>query len=97
MILEPKKIKSVTVSLFLPSILCLTLFSSMDYSHQVPLPMEYSSRQEYQSRVPFPIPGDLPNPVIELGSLASVGGFFLPLVPPGKAAKALQRPIYKTN
>ena len=40
--------------------------------------MEFS-RQEYWSGLPFPIPGDLPNPGIELESLASptlAGGFF---------------------
>ena len=37
------------------------------------------SRQEYWSRLPFPPPGDLPNPGIEptfLMSLALAGGFF---------------------
>ena len=29
-----------------------------------------SSKQEYCSRLPFPFPGDLPNPVIEPGSPA---------------------------
>ena len=38
-------------------------------SHQAPLSME-SSRQEYWSRLPFPPPGHLPNPDIELGSPA---------------------------
>ena len=36
--------------------------------------------------MPFPPPGDLPNPGIELVFLMSpalAGGFFLPLVPPG--------------
>ena len=33
-------------------------------SHQAPLSMEFS-RQEYWSGLPFPIPGDLPNPKIE--------------------------------
>ena len=40
--------------------------------------MEFS-RQEYWSVLPFPIPGDLPNPGIELISLVSptvAGGFF---------------------
>ena len=44
------------------------------------------SRQEYWSGVPFPTPGDLPDPGIEpasLGSPALAGGFF-PTVPPGK-------------
>ena len=36
-------------------------------AHQAPLPME-SSRQEHWSRLPFPIPGDLPDPGIEPAS-----------------------------
>ena len=46
--------------------------------HQAPLPMGFS-RQEYWSGVPFPIPGDLPDPGIELAPLLSpvlAGGFF---------------------
>ena len=41
------------------------------------LPMEFS-RQEYWSRLPFPTPGDLSNPEMELVSLVSpalAGGF----------------------
>ena len=34
-------------------------------AHQAPLSMEFY-KQEYWSRVPFPTPGDLPNPGIEL-------------------------------
>ena len=44
------------------------------------------SRQEYWSRLPFPPPGDLPDPGIEPASLGSppvAGGFFTP-APPGK-------------
>ena len=37
--------------------------------HQVPLSMRYS-RQGYWSGLPFPSPGDLPNPGIEPGSSA---------------------------
>ena len=47
-------------------------------AHQAPLSME-SSGQEYWSGLPFPSPGDLPNPGIELVSLVSpalAGGFF---------------------
>ena len=33
-------------------------------ARQAPLPMEFS-RQEYWSRLPFPPPGDLPDPKIE--------------------------------
>ena len=37
--------------------------------HQAPLSMEFF-RQEYQSGLPFPSPGDLPKPGIEIGSPA---------------------------
>ena len=43
-------------------------------------------RQEYWSGLPFPSPGDLPDPEIEPASPASpalAGGFFT-TVPPGK-------------
>ena len=39
-------------------------------AHQAPLSMEFS-RQEYPDRLPFPSPGDLPDPGIEVMSLAS--------------------------
>ena len=42
---------------------------------QAPLSMEIS-RQEYWSVLPFPSPGDLPDPEIEPGSHALAGGFF---------------------
>ena len=44
------------------------------------------SRQEYWTYLPFPPPGDLPNPGIKPASLASpalAGGFFI-TEPPGK-------------
>ena len=45
--------------------LCLTLYDPMDcVVHQAPLSMEFS-RHEYWSELPFPCPGDLPNPGIE--------------------------------
>ena len=56
------------------------------YGLQSPLSMGLS-RQEYQSGLPFPPPGDLPHPGIEPMSLRSpvlAGGFFYLLVPPGK-------------
>ena len=43
-------------------------------AHQVPLSMGFS-RQEYQSGLPFPTPGHLPNPWIEPTSLTSVSYF----------------------
>ena len=49
----------------------LTLFDPMDYiAHQAPLSMEFS-RQEYWSELPFPSPGDHPDPRIKPTSLAS--------------------------
>ena len=47
-------------------------------THLAPLSMGFS-RQEYWSVLPFPSPGDLPDPGIEPTSLASpalAGGFF---------------------
>ena len=47
-------------------------------AHQTPLSMGFS-RQEYWCGLPFPPPGDLPDPGIEPASLVSpalVGGFF---------------------
>ena len=48
-------------------------------AHKAPLSMEFS-RQEYWSGLPFPFPGDLPDPVIEPTSPAtpaSAGTFFI--------------------
>ena len=54
---------------------------------QVTLSMGFS-RQEYWSKLPFLIPGDLSNPGIEPASLESPAlvGRFLTTVPPGKPA-----------
>ena len=43
---------------------------------QAPLSTEFS-RQEYWNRLPFPTPGDLPNPETKPASLALAGGFFI--------------------
>ena len=50
-------------------------------AHQAPLSMGFS-RQEYWSGLPFPSPGDLPNPEIEPGSPA-LQVDSLPAEPPG--------------
>ena len=44
-------------------------------AHQAPLSMGFL-RQEYWSGLPFPSPGDLPNPGIEHMSPALTGEFF---------------------
>ena len=51
-------------------------------AHQAPLSMEFS-RQEYWSGLPFPPPGDLPNPGIKPRSPA-LQADSLPSEPPGK-------------
>ena len=44
---------------------CVTLYNPMDYiAYQAPPSMEFS-RQEYCSGLPFPSPGDLPDPRIK--------------------------------
>ena len=45
------------------------------------------SKQEYCSGLPFPSPGDLPDPGIKLGSPALQADFFLPSEPPGKPSR----------
>ena len=60
------------------------LCGPLDYSPcQAPLSVGFSG-QEYWSGLPFPTPGDLPNPGIELTSLASPALDSLPVAPPGK-------------
>ena len=53
-------------------------------AYQAPLSMGFP-RQEYWSGLPFPYPGDLPNPGIEPTSrLLHWQAVSLPLAPPGK-------------
>ena len=65
---------------------CLVLPDSIvtpwTVAHQAPLSMVFP-RQEYWKGLPFPSPGDLPNPGIELASSALTCGF-VTTVPPGK-------------
>ena len=56
-------------------------------AHQAPLSMGFP-RQEYWSGLPFPPPGDLPNPGIELGSPA-LQADSLPAELPGKPNELL--------
>ena len=51
-------------------------------AHQAPLTMEFP-RKEYWIGLPFPSPGDLPDPGTEPTSPALAGGFFT-TEPPGK-------------
>ena len=58
--------------------MCLTLVAPWTVACQVPLSMGFS-KQEYWSELPFPTPGDLPDPGIKHESLVSpalAGGLF---------------------
>ena len=57
---------------------CPTLATQWTLAHQASLSLGFP-RQEYWSGLPFPSPGDLPNPGIKPGSPMSpalAGGFF---------------------
>ena len=59
---------------------CLTQYVTLwPIACQAPLSIRFS-RQEYQSELPCPPPGDLPDPGIKLGSLMSpaLAGEFFP-------------------
>ena len=59
-------------------------------AYQAPQSMEFS-RQEYWSGLPFPSPGDLPNPGIEPGSPSSWADAS-PSEPPGKTLVSSSKP-----
>ena len=61
--------------LYLVAQLCPTLYDPMDLARQAPLSMEFS-RQEYWSGLPFPSPGNIPDPGIEHGSTVLQADFF---------------------
>ena len=64
---ERKKVKSLS---------CVRLFATpWTVASQAPLSMGFS-KQEYWSRLPFPSPGDLPDPVIDPLSPTLAGRFF---------------------
>ena len=52
----------------------------LSITFQAPLSLEFS-RQEYLNRLPFPTPGDLLDPGIELASPAWAGTFFTTVSP----------------
>ena len=65
---------------------CVPLFATtLTVAHQAPLSMEFS-RQEYWSRLPFPTPGDLPEPTMKPLSpiLPALAGGSLIAEAPGK-------------
>ena len=71
------------VSEWVKSLSRVRLFATLwTVAHQTPLSMGFS-RQEYWSRLPFPSPGDLPNPGIEPRS-PTLQADALTSEPPGK-------------
>ena len=64
------------------SVLSCSFATPWTEARQAPLSMGFH-RQEYWSGLPFPPPGDLPEPGIEPKSPALAGGFFA-TEPPGK-------------
>ena len=63
--------------------------TSWTAAHQAPLSRGFL-RQEYWSELPFPSPGDLPDPEIEPAPPASADGFFT-TEPPGKPSSRLEQ------
>ena len=66
---------------------CLTLATPWTVACQAPLSMGFS-RQDYWSGLPFPPPGDLPDPGIRLGS-PTLEADSLPSEPPGNPVNQL--------
>ena len=79
----------IDISAFLPNVNCVKSLSCVQLfatpwtvAYQAPLSMEFS-RQEYWTGLPFPSPGDLPDPGIKPRSPA-LQADALPSEPPGK-------------
>ena len=79
--------------MYAQSLSCVRLFATpWTTAGQAPLSMKFS-KQEYWSGLPFPTPGDCPNPGVKLASpgfLALAGGIFTTEAPRyGPEGKAL--------
>ena len=73
---------SIVVVCCFQSLSCVGLCDLITVAHQAHLSMEFS-RQEYWNGLPFPSPGEVPNPGIEPGSPALQADSLL-AEPPGK-------------
>ena len=78
---------------------CPTLYDPWTVAHQAPPSMEFS-RQEYWSGLPFPSPGDLPDPGIKPRS-PTLQAEALTSAPPGKPLntriQSLRKPPIETQ
>ena len=77
------------------SVVSNSLATPWTIAYQAPLSMGFS-RQEYWNGLPFPSPGDLPNPGIEPKS-PSLQAEALTSEPPGKKAKCVKLCIKTTH
>ena len=78
------------------SLSCVQLFATpWTVAHQAPLSMGIS-RQEYWSGLPFPSPGDLPDPGMETRSPALQADALIS-EPPGKLKTVCCLPVRETN
>ena len=77
---------------------CLTSVTPWTVACQVSLSMEFSRQQQW-NELPFPIPGDIPNPEIELHLLCLLHwqADSLPLVQPGSPKISLNSSIFMVN
>ena len=86
----------LSIFIFFKSLSCVRLFvTSWTAAHQAPQSMGFS-RQEYWSGLPFPSPGDLPNPGIKPGS-PTLEADALTSEPPGKPPRSQQSQVLKDN
>ena len=92
------KVDVNSVHAYAPTLYCAQLFATpWNVACQAPLPRG-SSRQEYWSGLPFPPPGDLPDPGIEPKSPVSpaspaLAGSFSTTEPTGKPVTSMAFPL----
>ena len=75
--------------------LCRTLATLWTVALQAPLSMGFP-RQEYWSELPFPSPGDLPDPAIkpETSCVSCIAGRCFTTEPPGKPKLLISSPLF---
>ena len=82
--------ESPSVLFFSRSVVSDSFVTPWTAARQAPLSMGFS-RQEYWSGLPFPSPGDLPDPGIEPGSPVLAGGFLTTVTPGGLVKTLIER------
>ena len=95
LLLSPLDSKTKVFSSMLFLLNCSVLFISFGQPCQTPLSMGFP-RQEYWSGLPFPSPGDLPNPGIKPWSPAWEADS-LPSEPAGKPPPGMGKPLHPVS